>query len=157
MTTWKSTQLQSQPVIKYRKSTSSYPNSPPQNAYEHFIAILDKQSFSLHLFVHVDNILMSTFFKTKRCYNSYRALSPAMAFIGDEVGATSQELLSIAEIICSGTRKPFSCTQDLVDAMAWKFLLLKVCGGVRTLVLISCGLAVRSKDQFEGIFQLISK
>jgi hypothetical protein len=112
MSARKSSRIQSRPIIEYQESTPSYPDGPPLDSYEACVAKLDKECFPSHIFARVDNILMGAFFKTKRRFKSYRSLNPATAFAGQDILASAGQLLSIAQIICLATKKPFSFSQE---------------------------------------------
>lgn len=60
--------------------TPSYPENQLQNKFEHFIALLNKQSFISSSFSAVDNALVYSLFSSKRCMIRYRTMIPDRAF-----------------------------------------------------------------------------
>jgi hypothetical protein len=62
---------------------TSYPDGEPATDFERAVARLNQEAFPSHSFALADDWIVSSFFSTKRCAKSYRALPPSSASKGD--------------------------------------------------------------------------
>lgn len=85
--------------VDYRDILSpSYPETPPRNAFEQRIALLNNQSFVSSSFSFVDDALVYALFSSKRRRNGYRAMIPDRAFLEEEPPITKEQGIEIRRI-----------------------------------------------------------
>jgi hypothetical protein len=85
--------------IQYSEAFSpSYPDGPPATEFERRVASLNSQSFHSEALATVDDILIYSFFGSKRRPNGYRAMTPACAFGQLKPSITKDQGLTIRHL-----------------------------------------------------------
>ncbi|TFK69907.1 hypothetical protein BDN72DRAFT_579068 [Pluteus cervinus] len=84
---------------------ASYPEGPPETAFERVVHALDKENFKAEPYAYMDALIAFSLFSTKRRPNGDRALALENTSDSDHVGITKEEGVVIAHMCATSIPK----------------------------------------------------